>query len=72
MPVPRHAKMAEILNLRRARKTRAKAEKEKAAKANRVKHGMPKALRDLGKARSELSARRLENSRLDDDMDKDK
>ena len=63
---------AEILNLRRARKAKAKTEKEKAAEANRVKHGTPKAVRDLSKARSELSARRLENSRLDDDMDKGK
>ncbi len=59
--------MVEIINLRRARKTRAKAGKEKAAEANRVKHGTPKALRNLGKARSELTARRLENSRLDDE-----
>jgi len=64
--------MAEILNLRQARKKRAKAEKEKAAEANRVKHGTPKQLRDLSKARSELSRLKLENSRLDHDMDKDK
>jgi hypothetical protein len=63
---------ADILNLRRARKNKAKVEKEKTAEANRIKHGTPKALRALGKARSELGARRLENSRLDDDMDKDK
>ena len=64
--------MAELINLRRARKTRAKAEKEKTAEANRFKHGTPKALHDLSKARSKLSAQRLENSRLDDDMDRDK
>ena len=63
---------AEILNLRRARKAKAKTEKEKAAEANRVKHGTPKTLHDLSKARSELSARRLENSRLDDDINEDK
>jgi hypothetical protein len=63
---------AEILNLRRARKAKTKAEKQKAAEANRVKHGTPKAVHDLSKARSKLSAQRLENSRLDDDMDRDK
>jgi hypothetical protein len=64
--------MAEIVNLRRARKSRAMAEKEKTAEANRIKHGTSKQLRDLSKARSELSTRRLENSRLDHDIDKDK
>ena len=63
---------AEILNLRHARKAKAKAKKEKTAAANRIKHGTPKALHQLGEARSQLSARRLENSRLDDDMDGDK
>jgi hypothetical protein len=62
----------EIINLRRVRKAKAKAEKEKTAQANRVTHGTPKAVRDLAKARSELSTQRLENSRLDDDMDKHK
>ena len=62
--------MAELINLRRARKARAKAEKAKTAEANRVHHGTPKAVRDLARARSEQSARRLENSRLDEDKDK--
>jgi hypothetical protein len=64
--------MAEIVNLRRARKSRAKAEQEKTAEANRIKHGTPKQLRDLSKARTQLSTRRLENSRLDHDIDRDK
>jgi Domain of unknown function (DUF4169) len=62
----------EIINLRRVRKAKAKAEKGKAAEANRIKHGTPKTLHDLSKARSELSTRRLENSRLDDDISEDK
>jgi hypothetical protein len=62
--------MAELINLRRARKAKAKAEKAKTAEANRVAHGTPKAVRDLAKAKTELAARRLENRRLDDDMDK--
>ena len=64
--------MAELINLRRARKAKAKVEKEKTAEANRVVHGTPKALRNLAKARGELSAKQLENSRLDDDIAKDK
>jgi len=62
--------MAELINLRRARKAKAKAEKAKTAEANRIAHGTPKAVRDLAKAKTELAARRLENRRLDDDMDK--
>ena len=64
--------MAEIVNLRRARKAKDRAEKSKDAEANRVAHGTPKALRDLAKARTELGAQRLENSRLHDDIDRDK
>ena len=64
--------MTEIINLRRARKAKAKGEKQKTAEANRVLHGTPKPVRDLAKARSELTTQRLENSRLDDDMDDSK
>ena len=64
--------MTEIINLRRARKAKAKGEKEKTAEANRVLHGTPKVVRNLAKARSALSAKRLENSRLNDDVDGDK
>ena len=64
--------MAEIVNLRRARKAKAKTEREKTAEANRVTHGTPKKLRDLAKARTELGAKRLENSRLNDDREEDK
>jgi hypothetical protein len=64
--------MTDLINLRRARKARARAEKDKQAEANRVAHGTPKTLRDLEKARSELAARRLENRRLDADGKEDK
>jgi len=57
--------MAEIVNLRRARKGRARAEKEKAAEANRVVHGTPKKLRALEIARSRKALRDLEAKRLD-------
>jgi hypothetical protein len=63
--------MAELINLRRARKAKARAEKDREAKANRVAHGTPKTLRKLEQARAELAAKALENKRLDDDI-KDK
>jgi hypothetical protein len=63
--------MTEIVNLKRARKAKARAEKDKSAQANRVLHGTPKALKQLEKARTELAAKKLENSRLDADI-KDK
>jgi len=52
--------MADIVNLRRARKAKAKDEKSKAADANRVLHGTPKPVRDLAKARADKEARDLE------------
>jgi phage terminase small subunit len=57
--------MAEIVNLRRARKAKDRAEKSKDAEANRVAHGTPKHLRDLAKARVEKDARDLERHKKD-------
>jgi hypothetical protein len=59
---------ADLINLRRARKAKAKAEKEKAAEANRVLHGTPKQLRNLaraekGKADKALSGHSLEKGK---------
>ena len=56
---------AEIVNLRRARKAKAKEEKNKTAEANRVTHGTPKAVRDLAKARSEKEMRDLDAHKKD-------
>ncbi|HEX4271844.1 MAG TPA: DUF4169 family protein [Rhizomicrobium sp.] len=58
--------MADIVNLNRARKAKAKADKEKTAEANRVLHGTPKSLRNLAEARKDkadqgLSGHKLEN-----------
>jgi len=66
-----NVKMAEIFNLRRARKAKERAEKEKAADVNRVLHGTPKHLRKLSetekdKAEQRLSGNKLENK--DDDI----
>jgi hypothetical protein len=60
---------AEIVNLRRARKTRDKAEKEKAAKANRVLHGTPKHLRKLSDARKDKAEQRLAGHKLEKSED---
>ncbi len=57
--------MAEIVNLRRVRKAKARDEKGKVAEANRVLHGTPKQLRDLAKARAAKAARELDAHKKD-------
>jgi len=57
--------MADILNLRRARKAKGRAEKEKAADANRVLHGTPKAVRKLSEAQKNKAEQRLAGHRLE-------
>lgn len=63
--------MAEIVNLNRARKAKARTEKEKTAQANRVAHGTPKALRKLSDARKDQADQRLSGHRLEKDQDGD-
>lgn len=58
--------MAEIVNLRRAKKAKARVEKEKAADENRAKFGTPKAVHDLSKARVEKASRDLAGHKKDD------
>lgn len=57
--------MAELINLRHARKAKAKAEKEKTAAANRVLHGTPKALRKLADAKKDQADQRLSSQKLE-------
>ena len=57
--------MADILNLNRARKAKARAEKEKTAQANRVAHGTPKALRKLTEAQEKQAEQRLAGHQLE-------
>ncbi|HVP83972.1 MAG TPA: DUF4169 family protein [Rhizomicrobium sp.] len=59
--------MSEIVNLRRARKEKARAAKSKDADANRAKHGVAKPLRDLAEARTAKAARDLESHKLKDE-----
>ena len=57
--------MSEIINLRRARKNKSRAEKEREADANRAKHGVAKPVRDLAKARANLAKSQTEAHKLD-------
>jgi hypothetical protein len=58
--------MAEIINLRQARKAKAKAEKAAKAETNRAQHGTPKLLREANKTRSEKEARDLDGHKKED------
>jgi Domain of unknown function (DUF4169) len=58
--------MAEIVNLHRARKAKARGEKEQKAEVNRVKHGVAKPARDLAKARADKEKRALDDHRIED------
>ncbi|WP_417477260.1 DUF4169 family protein [Maricaulis sp.] len=57
--------MSRPVNLKQARKRKARAEKAKKAEANRLLHGQPKAVIDLAKARSEKAARELDGKKLE-------
>ncbi|MGJ8528279.1 DUF4169 family protein [Maritalea sp.] len=57
--------MAEIVNLRQARKNKARSEKEINADANRAKFGRTKAEKKLVEATKELEAKRLDQQKLD-------
>jgi hypothetical protein len=57
--------MVDVINLRRARKEKARSEKEKTAEANRLLHGTPKSQRDLAQARNDKAARELDAHKKD-------
>ena len=59
--------MAEIINLRRAKKRKERAAKEGEASLNRVRFGTPKAQRKVTLARSEKERSDLEAKKLDPD-----
>jgi hypothetical protein len=58
---------AEIVNLRKARKARARDAATAAADANRAAHGQPKAVKSLAEARRRKAARDLDGHRRQDD-----
>ena len=57
--------MGEVLNLRRARKARARAEKARASEANRIAFGQTKAERRATHAQNDLERARLDAHRLE-------
>ncbi|MBF9194592.1 DUF4169 family protein [Microvirga terrestris] len=59
--------MAEIINLRQARKHKARAEKEIRAEQNRASFGRTKAEKALSKAEQDLAKSRLEGHKRDSD-----
>jgi hypothetical protein len=58
--------MAEIINLRQARKQKARAEKEARADGNRIAFGRTKAEKNLTKAERDLAKSRLDSHKRDD------
>jgi len=58
--------MAEIINLRTARKRKARAEASATADQNRILFGRTKAEKDLTKAKSEQAARLLDGHKRDE------
>lgn len=61
--------MAEIVNLRRARKRKARAGAETNAASKRLVHGRSKADRNLSKAEKETADRKLDGHKHGDDND---
>jgi len=59
--------MAEIVNLRRARKAKARAEKDKAADENRARFGRTKAEKTASRAEQDRAARRLDELKRERD-----
>jgi Domain of unknown function (DUF4169) len=58
--------MAELINLRLARKARQRAEKDRQAAANRVKFGRTKSARDTERAEAERAARQLDGAKREE------
>ncbi len=52
--------MGDLVNLRQAKKRKARAAKESAAAENRARFGVPKAERDRRSAQDDLERKRLE------------
>jgi uncharacterized protein DUF4169 len=59
--------MAEIVNLRRAKKQKARAAKERDADVNRVRFGTSKSQEKVNSARSDKARADLEGKKLDPD-----
>jgi hypothetical protein len=64
--------MGEIVNLKRARKARDRADKERKASLNRVRFGTSKTEQKITLARSEKASADLEAKKLDPDKPLDR
>ena len=62
--------MAEIVNLRRVKKAKARDAKAAEADANRVKHGVAKSVRNLAEAQKEKDTASVDAHRLEDSTNK--
>jgi hypothetical protein len=58
--------MSEIVNLRQARKQKARHAKEIVAEANRVKHGVSKSAHQRAKVVAEKDSRKIDAHKLED------
>ncbi|CUW39748.1 conserved protein of unknown function [Magnetospirillum sp. XM-1] len=58
--------MAEIVNLNKVRKARAKAEAEETAKANRVRFGRTRQEKEAARQQEEKLSRDLDGKKLDE------
>jgi hypothetical protein len=58
--------MGELINLRRAKKAKARSADEKTAAANRMHYGTPKKLRDKAAAEKSRAEHAIEAHKLDD------
>lgn len=61
--------MGDLVNLRRARKDRARADADKKGEANRVAFGRTKAEKSLTKAERDLAERRIDGHRMEPSRD---
>lgn len=61
--------MGEVINLRQARKNKARAEKECQAEENRATHGRPKADKSLARTLKDKAERNLDAHRRGDGDD---
>lgn len=57
--------MGEVVNLRRARKDRARADADRKADANRIAFGRTKSEKSLTQAERDIAERRIDGHRLD-------
>lgn len=59
--------MGDVVNLRRARKAKARNRGEKDAAANRIKHGTPKTSRTASAAEKARADRAIDSHKLEND-----